>query len=92
MATPSEVLTSAATGALSTDVRALLCDCGIEDHGEIVWVSFSDDGGATRIVFRAHRQDVTRVFALLDPSELRNGLVAARDAGQRKVFWGLRDE
>lgn len=92
MMTASEVLANAATEGLSPDVRALLSRCGTEDHDEIVWTSFSDDDGATRIVFRAHRQDAHRMFGILNSSELRAGLVAARAAGRRKVVWGLHDE
>lgn len=72
--------------------RMLLRSAGAEDHGEILWATFSDDGGETRIVFRAHRDEVAQVLRVIPGKDFQAGLTSARSAGQRKVFWGLRDE
>lgn len=89
MATAGERLASEALKALDCQVCTLLLRCGTEDHDEIVWASFSDDEGATRIIMRAYRQDAARVFGLLFIAELRKALTNARTSGERKVLWGI---
>jgi len=73
-------------GFLSSGLQALLRHAGTDDHGEVVWASFSDDEGQTRVIFRALRQDETRAFSLLADDELLLGLSEARRAGKRKVI------
>lgn len=92
MKTRSEIIASDAIASIDPEVRVLIRASGTEDHDDIVWVIFSDDGGATRIVFRAKRQDANRVLGLLQVEELREGLVAVRSSGKTKVYWGLLDD
>jgi hypothetical protein len=77
--------------ALGPGLRVLLRHAGTEDGVSIVWATFSDDEGVTRIVMRAYREQAIQEFSLLAEADLRDGLSAARSAGTRKVYWGAVD-
>lgn len=77
---------------LDPSVSRLLRKVGTEDHGEILWATFSDDEGRTRIVFRVYRRDGLKAFGLVGIDDLRAGLRNARLNGLDKVHWGIDDE
>lgn len=82
---------TAAVSSLSGDTKTLLRKVGFEDHRAIIWATFSDDEGATRIVYRSYKEDASRAFSLLTAADLVEGLESARRHGTRKALWGLAD-
>lgn len=81
----------AAVSRLPDSARTLLLEYGFEDRRAIIWATFSDDKGVTRIVFRSYRKDASQAFSFLRAADLQERLENARDHGVTKEFWGLDD-
>jgi len=81
----------ASVSSLASDTKFLLREVGFEDRRAIIWATFSDDNGATRVVYRSYRDDATTMLSLLKAVDLRQGLESARLRGLTKVLWGLED-
>jgi hypothetical protein len=75
--------------ALNAGMRALVRRTGLSDHGEIVWATFSDDDGATRIRYATHRDHLTPVVSQLDECVFKSELARMRNAGEKLICWGV---
>ena len=78
-----------AISRLADHTKALLQESGFEDCKAIIWATFSDDDGATRIVYRSRRANAANCFSVLSADDLLEGLQSARERGLTKLFWGL---
>jgi Mg/Co/Ni transporter MgtE len=76
---------------LDEAVRALLRHDGTEDHGEVCWISLSDDAGATRLIVRAPRQKAAALFGQLSTDQVLRLLADARAAKNHKVVLDFED-
>ncbi len=77
-----------ATNSLPASVYPLLRSQGVEDGGEVVWCSFTDDGGATVLICHACRDHVAQVFGSLELCLLVEAIATARNAGKTRELWG----
>ncbi len=89
MSTADQLVAKTATESLNAGVRSLLRRWGTEDHGEIVWMTFSDDEGVTRVVYEVLREHAHEAPRLLSATRLKDELEAARAKNVKKVCWSL---
>lgn len=71
--------------------RPLFRKIGDEDHGKIIWATFSDDEDSTRVIFRSYRRKANHELSLLSAPDLTDMLEHARGHGVKRIYLGLTE-